>query len=102
MSDSRSMNGGIRGEPPVQRAVSSAPPRARKAIGPRSVPTVHRSYVVEIAAEESGGEGFTARVRPVERAAEAAEHEGFRFSDSVLDTVATLLIELAREEDEGG
>jgi len=70
---------------------------------PRAAPTVQRSYVVEIAPPGEGcDDGITAHIRPAEHTAAAAEH-GFRFSDDVLDAVAALLVEIAREEgDDGG
>ena len=65
-----------------------------------SVPAVRKSYVVEIAPAEGNSSEITARIRPTEQAAVALVDEGFRLSDTILDLVSELLVEIAREEEE--
>jgi len=68
----------------------------------RAVPTVRRSYVVEIAPPEATSSDIVARIQPTDRAAVAAMQNGFRFSERFLDVVASILMEIAQEEDDGG
>ncbi len=64
-----------------------------------SVPVVRKSFVVELVASEGDAE-VTAHIRPTEQAATALVSEGFRLSESVLDFVSDLLVEIAQEDDE--
>ncbi|MDI3291945.1 hypothetical protein [Polyangium sp. 15x6] len=64
------------------------------------MPAAQKSYVVEIAPVEGCSSEITARIRPTEQAAVALVDEGFRLSDTILDLVSELLVEIAREEEE--
>jgi len=88
--------------PDSERAgtIPSTRPRNRRGAA-RAVPTVHQSYVVEISAPAETSPDVIARIRPTEHAATAAAEHGLRFGDALLDIVAALLVEIARDE-EGG
>jgi len=90
----------VRSEPgqPV-RSASTA--RRQRSVIARAVPTVRRSFVVEITPPEETSPDIVARIRPAPEAAAAAMKYGFRFSDAFLDVVAALLVEIAQEDDEG-
>jgi hypothetical protein len=92
--------------PPVSRRSTwpAAGPKRRTPSKPRKkttkIPTVRRSFVVEVLPHDESSAFVMARISPAESAALAAVENEFRFSDAFLDVISDLLVNLAREEEQ--
>jgi hypothetical protein len=57
--------------------------------------------VVHLTPSPEGDSGVTARIEPTPQAAAELVRQGFKLSDAILGVVSDLLVQIAREEDEG-
>lgn len=102
--------------PQSARAPQSRPPASRRSTWPAGpkrnkratakprktntkIPTIRRSFVVEVLPRDEPSGVINARFTPSESAAKSAVENNFRLNDSLLDVISDFLVKLAREEE---